>query len=176
MHVLQQEMQVLMKERAEKDSVLAVVQEKYKTLEVERCKDQRQISSLSSQNEKLQKQVDDVNSKNQAAQVELQRLRRETENISRHSKQSEQDTHSRDLRLNRSLDELERLKTLMASREAEFKDKLDAGKKTAEGLFAENKRLQMQKNELINGFKKQGQLIEILKRQKVMPLVYDRCT
>lgn len=62
---------------------------------------------------------------------------------------------------------MERLKVGLAQRELEFKEKLDVGKRTAEDLFAENKRLQKQKIELMNGFKKQCQLIEILKRQKV---------
>ena len=65
------------------------------------------------------------------------------------------------------MDETEKLKAIMSQKEAEFKDKLEAGKRTAEDLFAENKRLQKQKAELLTGFKKQCQLIEILKRQKV---------
>jgi chromosome segregation ATPase len=169
-------MQVLVKERTEKDGALAVIQEKFKILEVERSKDQRQITTLQTQNENLKKQLDDVNSKFQTSEVELQRLRRESENVSRQSKQSEQETHSRDLRLNRSIDELERLKALMATRESEFSDKIDAGKRIAQDLFMENKRLQMQKNDLINGFKKQSQLVEILKKQKGSRHLTFRCT
>jgi chromosome segregation ATPase len=168
-------LQVLANEKAEKEKSLAVVEEKFKTLAIEKSKDDRQIGVLQTQNEKIKKQFDDVSLKYQACDAELQRLRREKENATKLSKQSEQDTHSKDLRLNRCVDELEKLKTLMASREAEFKDRLDAGKKIADDLFAENKRLQMQKNELINGFKKQGQLVEILKRQKVTGLAHYRC-
>lgn len=45
-------------------------------------------------------------------------------------------------------------------------EKADAGK-INERLLQENKKLEKQRNELLQGFKKQLKLIEILKRQKV---------
>lgn len=44
---------------------------------------------------------------------------------------------------------------------------MDMAKKNADKLITENKRLEKQKVELLAAFKKQMQLIDVLKRQKV---------
>jgi len=52
----------------------------------------------------------------------------------------------------------------------------DHDKKQVEQLLAANKTLERQKNELINGFKKQLRLIDVLKRQKVSLMHFlSRC-
>ena len=47
------------------------------------------------------------------------------------------------------------------------KDSLDNTKKAADKLFVENNRLAKQKQDLLLAVKKQQQLIDVLKRQKV---------
>lgn len=100
-------------------------------------------------------------------QVELDQSRKANESHIRAIKQSESEINAKDIRLNRTLEDLEKLKVGFAVKEATMKERVEAGKRTAENLFADNKRLQKQKSELINGFKKQLQLIEVLKHQKV---------
>jgi hypothetical protein len=71
-------------------------------------------------------------------------------------------------RLNRALSEIERLKNGAGQISARHKESLDVANKTNQDLLLQCKRLQKQKAELLGGFKKQCQLIEILKRQKVI--------
>jgi hypothetical protein len=70
-------------------------------------------------------------------------------------------------RLNRALADLDKYKSLLAKASSESKDQLDLTKKNSEKLFVENNRLTKQKQDLLTALKKQAQLIEILKKQKV---------
>ncbi|KAJ3302023.1 Golgin sub A member 2 [Kappamyces sp. JEL0829] len=167
LHVLQQELESLVQERQENGLAIALLTEKLKISEEARAKEHKQVATLEGQLAKTTKAQDDAQEKLASTLAELARVKKENENQTRQNKQSEQEMHARDVKLNRALDEVERLKSLSGQKEAEFKDKLEAGKRTAEDLFAENKRLQKQKAELLNGFKKQCQLIEVLKRQKM---------
>nr|KAJ3419803.1 Golgin sub A member 2 [Polyrhizophydium stewartii] len=111
--------------------------------------------------DKLRATVDELRRKNELAEGELQRTKRELDEISRHSRQNEHDTSARDAKLNRALEEVEKQKTLLARKDTEAREKLDAAKRASDALFAENKRLQRQKSELMAAFKKQAQLIAL---------------
>lgn len=100
-------------------------------------------------------------------QTDSSALKKELDIEKRHAKHSDQETQSRDLRLNRALEDLEKLKSNQAHQNQLHKEALETANRTSQDLFAQCKRLQKQKNELLAGFKKQSQLIEILKRQKV---------
>jgi hypothetical protein len=65
------------------------------------------------------------------------------------------------------LEDLEKCKQALALRGTDSKDQLEAARRTADQLFADNKKLQKQKADLMQAFKKQGQLIVVLKRQKL---------
>lgn len=70
-------------------------------------------------------------------------------------------------RINKLTEELEKVKLELKSHKfVKNEEKADAGK-INERLLQENKKLEKQRNELLQGFKKQLKLIEILKRQKV---------
>ena len=72
------------------------------------------------------------------------------------------------VRLNRALEELDKLKAQFSRASAESKDKINSLQNNGERLFQDNKKLQKQKLELLAVFKKQNQLIDVLKRQKVI--------
>jgi HAMP domain-containing protein len=71
------------------------------------------------------------------------------------------------LRLNRALEEIEKLKSQLAKTQSSTRDTTDQDKKRVDAMQMEIKRLQKQKLELIQAFKKQLKLIDILKKQKM---------
>ena len=116
--------------------------------------------------------------------------------MKRSQKQQASSQSATEVRLNRALEEVDKLKNQLQKAKSEskvtsFKMKIfltcllsfkgwlslhvfyypqnttDQEKKKVDQLTAENKRLEKQKSELIIGFKKQLKLIDILKRQKV---------
>jgi hypothetical protein len=72
-----------------------------------------------------------------------------------------------EVRLNRSLEELEKLRTAVHNRERDDKEQRDLTRKKDNKVAADMKQLERQKSELLLGFKKQMQLIDNLKKQKV---------
>lgn len=126
------------------------------------------------QAEKLKKQIDESSNKNETISSEVSRLKREFDSVNKHFKQTESDIQGKDVRyitfkssLNRALEEIEKYKNMLSVRGSDTKEQLETARRTADQLFAENKKLQKQKGDVMLAFKKQGQLIEILKRQKL---------
>jgi hypothetical protein len=72
------------------------------------------------------------------------------------------------LKLNRALQDIEKYKGLLAKASLDSKEQMESIKKNADKLFNENNKLSKQKQDLLAAFKKQAQLIEVLKRQKVI--------
>jgi hypothetical protein len=72
-----------------------------------------------------------------------------------------------EVRLNRSLEELEKLQTIVHNHERDDKELRDLTRKKDEEVAVVMKRLEKQKSELLLGFNKQMQLIDNLKKQKV---------
>jgi exonuclease VII small subunit len=72
-----------------------------------------------------------------------------------------------EMRLNRSLEELEKLRTIMHNHERDDKELRDLTRKKEDEVAVVVKRLEKHKSELLLAFKKQMQLIDNLKKQKV---------
>ncbi|KAJ0406186.1 hypothetical protein P43SY_000370 [Pythium insidiosum] len=88
------------------------------------------------------------------------------EELQRAEKQTSQQFRSKDVRLNRALEELEKVKAqLQEERRAHGEQTIS--KAEFDQVVKENKRLEKQKNELLVAFKKQMKLIDILKRQRI---------
>ncbi|KAG7278842.1 hypothetical protein CRUP_010405 [Coryphaenoides rupestris] len=92
---------------------------------------------------------------------------KEIEGLNRAQKQAAGTQNTVEVRLNRALEEAERLKTQLKNTKQLSKDNTKEEQQQKENLLAENKMLKKQKEELILGFKKQLKLIDILKRQKM---------
>ena len=67
----------------------------------------------------------------------------------------------------RALEEAAKLRGQLLAAEREKKDAVENGKKSVDELTVKIKFLEKQRNELLQGFKKQMELIDVLKRQKL---------
>jgi hypothetical protein len=77
------------------------------------------------------------------------------------------DGNAKEARLNRALQENEKLKNLLAKASSQVKESSESYKSRFDSLFIENQRLIKQKSDLLLAYKKQGQLIDVLKKQKM---------
>ncbi|KAI8912761.1 hypothetical protein EDD86DRAFT_274416 [Gorgonomyces haynaldii] len=170
MQALEQELTRLVTERQAKDMQSQGLEEKVKHLEQELSKSHKQNKILQQSNDKLKKQTEQLTVSNENLQQELSQSKKTVDSQKRELQQLHTDMNAKDVRLNRALEELDRSKTVSNTGE---KEHVETARRTADGLFLENKRLAKQKLELMNAFKKQQQLIEILKRQKVFRLMVD---
>ena len=78
----------------------------------------------------------------------------------------ETEAKGKDIKLNRVLEECERLKSSARENKSAERERGQGEKETIDKLTADVKRLLKQRAELINAFKKQVKLIDVLKRQK----------
>jgi hypothetical protein len=69
--------------------------------------------------------------------------------------------------LNRAIEELEKYKTQLKEAKVTELSKSDNLKKDMDRMIEENRKLERQRNELMQAFKKQMKLIDVLKRQKM---------
>ncbi|KAJ3206398.1 Golgin sub A member 2 [Dinochytrium kinnereticum] len=150
-----------------KDLAFTKFQERSRAIEEERSKNAKSLQALQAQVDKLRKSNEDLKKRNEALDAECGVLKKELDQRNKAQKQIETDVNSRELRLNRAVEEVEKYKNLLTKASAESKDKTDALKTNLEKLHADNKKLVKQKAEMITIFRKQNQLIDVLKRQKM---------
>ncbi|TYZ60748.1 hypothetical protein PybrP1_007789 [[Pythium] brassicae (nom. inval.)] len=104
--------------------------------------------------------------KQRVLEAQLAAAQARADEVQRTEKQAAQQFRSKDVRLNRALEELEKVKSqLQDERRARDQDAAAAGE--LEQLARENKRLEKHKGELLVAFKKQMKLIDLLKRQRI---------
>ncbi|EGF81222.1 hypothetical protein BATDEDRAFT_87857 [Batrachochytrium dendrobatidis JAM81] len=165
--VLQKELESVVQIQNEKDAKHVLTLERLKLVEEESSKMQKALDKSEDTSEKLRVLLDKSKNKYEASELDLQRVKKEMDNANKVTRQTANEVTTRDLKLNRALEELDKCRSILARQEGDAKEKIDVAKRTAEALFAENKKLQKQKSELLTAFKKQAQLVTILKRQKM---------
>ena len=127
----------------------------------------KEMKAMIEKNEVLKTQNMDM--KRQLGSIEKQKLgaERETTMMTKTNKKFETEMSKKEQRINKLTEDLEKAKLELKSHKyVKGEEKADNGK-INERLIQENKKLEKQRNELLQGFKKQLKLIEILKRQKV---------
>nr|XP_040021280.1 testis-expressed protein 9 isoform X2 [Gasterosteus aculeatus aculeatus] len=167
LRIMQEELDQLSCEFYKKDDENAKLSAKLKELEDERARLQKTTNIQQTQIEKHRALAEESDKKCDGLQLQVSALDKEIENLHRSHKQAASVHGTVEVRLNRALEEVERLKTQLNKMKQMSKDKLSEDHHSKENLLAENKMLKKQKAELVVGFKKQQKLIDILKRQKM---------
>ncbi|XP_044047877.1 testis-expressed protein 9 [Siniperca chuatsi] len=167
LRIMQEELDQLSCEYFKKDDENAKLSAKIKELEEERARLQKTTSVQQTQIEKHRALAEESDKKCDGLQLQVSALHKEIENLNRSHKQAAAVHGTVEVRLNRAVEEVERLKTQLNKMKQTNKDKISEEHQSKENLLAENKMLKKQKAELIVGFKKQLKLIDILKRQRM---------
>jgi chromosome segregation ATPase len=128
---------------------------------------QRRLKSQDTEVKKQRKRADFTARKLETAELELAAVKKELEVALRSRKADRGDISTKDVRLNRALEELEKFRSLLNERQSQERDKQADVKGELDRLARENKKLEKHKTELIAAFRKQAKLIDVLKRQKL---------
>ena len=102
-----------------------------------------------------------------AHEADAAAARKEADAQDKARKALEAEKRARDVRLNRALEEADKLRAQLKDAKEAKTDGSDSVRAECARLAAEVKRLGRQKTEILNAFKKQMKLVDILKRQKV---------
>ncbi|XP_029904363.1 testis-expressed protein 9 isoform X2 [Myripristis murdjan] len=167
LRVMQEELDRLSYECCKKDEENSKLCTKIKEIEDDRARLQKTTNIQQTQIEKHQTLAEESARRCDGLQLQVAGLQKEIQGLNRAQKQAAGNHSTVEVRLNRALEEVERLKTQLSKTKQMSKDKMNEEHQNTENLLAENKMLKKQKAELIVGFKKQLKLIDILKRQKV---------
>ena len=123
--------------------------------------------NMTSQLDKSKGELEEVRHKVSVLEEDNNLLKKEVEEARKESKKNLSKKSSSDIRLNRALEEAAKLRGQLLAAERDKKDALENGKKSVDELTLKTKFLEKQRNELLHGFKKQMELIDVLKRQKL---------
>jgi hypothetical protein len=87
--------------------------------------------------------------------------------VEREKRKQNQDVSSKDAKLNRAVEELEKVKMQLREARVVEQGRNEGQRRDMERLVEDNRKLEKQRNELMQAFKKQMKLIGVLKRQKM---------
>jgi hypothetical protein len=152
---------------AEKTSELAAAESSVKELQQKTGVVSRSERSLQNALEKERAERAEDKKRSDALERELSLLRKQGAESARREKSAGADGRSKDVRLNRALEELERTKGALKQLREERAGAGQGARAEASRHAAENMKLRKRQSELILAFKKQAKLIDILKRQKL---------
>jgi len=165
--VLEEEVERLTVENNQQKQTLVKNKQLLSTEKEEKNRMQKTIQTLQGQLEKYSKLADEKKNQNKVLEMDLVKLRKDIEAMERSEKKIGQSQKSVEVRLDRALEEVEKYKGLLSAERAKSTEFSNIDKETFNNLSNENKILQKQKTELINAYKKQMKLIDVLRKQKL---------
>ncbi|KAJ9581155.1 hypothetical protein L9F63_023660, partial [Diploptera punctata] len=137
-----------------------------KYVEEERKRWHHQAITFKDTVKKLEEQNINTTAKLNQQEIENSNLKKELDNLKKELRMALQASSSNEVRLNRTLEELEKLKSLLQIYKRDDKELRNLARRKGEESAIAIKMLEKQKMELLHGFKKQMQLIDNLKKQK----------
>lgn len=146
---MQEEIERCGSEISKRDEENVKLAQRCKELEEDRVKQLRISNSHQTQMEKHKKLNDEMTQKLTQVEIQSSGMKKENESLKKDLKKSQLDHSQLELKLNRSLEEIEKLKLELNKQLVSKKDMGDQEKSKVEHLSSENKRLQKQKQELI---------------------------
>jgi len=150
---------------AEKDQELTRMHNERNKLIASEKKLTVKCTSLQAKLSKTEKQRDTSEELNVQNKTQIREWAKKYKDLQKRFKQTGLDQRSKDVKLNRALEECERLRRLKLQSSNISASSAQADK--INKLQDENRLLKKQKSQLVTAFKKQMKLIDILKRQKL---------
>eukprot|EP00232_Nephroselmis_pyriformis_P008724 CAMPEP_0182885954 /NCGR_PEP_ID=MMETSP0034_2-20130328/19918_1 /TAXON_ID=156128 /ORGANISM="Nephroselmis pyriformis, Strain CCMP717" /LENGTH=338 /DNA_ID=CAMNT_0025019243 /DNA_START=37 /DNA_END=1053 /DNA_ORIENTATION=+ len=142
-------------------------QKEAKDLAAEKLVLQKAAKQMEAQIDKYRKAADSLAASAAEKEREVAEVEREVDRVHRERKAQEADVRSRDVRLNRALEEVEKYKRVLQESKMNERDGKDGVRRDLDRLAGENKKLERQKAELLAAFRKQMKLVDVLKKQKI---------
>ncbi|KAJ3395351.1 Golgin sub A member 2 [Lobulomyces angularis] len=167
LQVLQVDFEKLVKLHQTKETVIRSVEERLKLSDEEKNKALKNFQTSQTQLDKLKKEFLNLKQTNEDNESALRTLKKELDVTSKSQKQIENEQNSKDIRLNRSLEELEKQKKLTNAQLQKEKIKFEELNLNYNNLFKDFKKVEKKNSDLLLIFKKQQLLIEVLRKQKV---------
>ncbi|XP_075905590.1 testis-expressed protein 9-like [Nelusetta ayraudi] len=167
LRIMQEEMEQVSSDYYKKDNGNAKLNAQMKEMEKERVRLQKTTSVQQTQIEKHRALVEESVQKCATLQQQVLALNKEIQNLKRFQKEAAAIHSSKEVHLNRAVEEMEKVKTQLNKIQQMNKQMLGEEHRSKEDLLAENKVLKKQKEELILNFRKQHKLTDIHKRQKM---------
>lgn len=116
---------------------------------------------------KLKSELTEKDTQIIALEKALNEAKKELDAGFRDQKQQQQSQGTKEAKLNRAVEELEKYKLALKEAKLNESSKNEGIKRDLDKVTEENRRLEKQRNELLQAFKKQMKLIDVLKRQKM---------
>ena len=165
--VLREELEQMVAAQQDGEEQLATMQVKFEKVQRQQKEGARALAQTEVALEKQREMCKAAELKAAEAARELRAASKEIEALKRDGRQQQAASGSRDVRLNRALEDVERYKSMLTEARSNGKTGSEHARKDHERVVSENRKLTRQKAELLNAFKKQLKLIDVLKRQKL---------
>jgi len=164
---LQEELDIAVAKLCEREKERGEVDKELKSTLEENKKLQRASQNSTIVQEKLRKQAGQLELKLEDTENQNRELKKQIEILSQSLKKNEADHKTKDARLIRVTEDMERYKSSAKELKSSERDRQTGDRKETDRLLHEVRKLERQRTELMNAFKKQNQLIDVLKKQKV---------
>lgn len=163
---LSEELDKAISETCQKDSEVQQLRQEQKQVNDEVKRLQKTNASLEQNQEKMKKQLSSAESRVKELELERAELMKVKDHLDLKVKKTEADSSSKEARLNRLMEESEKLKAAAKDANLQERDRVSSDRREVDRLTNEVRKLERQRTELVGAFKKQMKLIEVLKRQR----------